>query len=508
MTRAARLRGVLATVGVLVLLALWQIVGTSAILGPSIPPPTEVLLTLIERWELLVRAAGATGLSALVGGLIGLFLGLVLAAATAWWPRSTSTVVRTAVLINAIPIVAIGPVLMSLDSRPYIPEIFAALSVLFATVITAGQGFRSASRSSRDLFAVFGTPRWTRFVGLEVPSALPLIVDAVRLAVPAALLGAILGEWFGADRGLGVVMVSSMRNIQYSQLWAAAVIAVVISLTCYGLASLLERAVSLRFGRDGTGPTSVPRLGRRVSLVMAVAVPVAIIALWQVWIVGADVPLIVAPPPLDVLLALVSDPGQFIAAAGVTLAIAVGGVAVGGVVGLLLAITVTLVPWLSAMLSPVALVIPTVPIVVFIPIVGGIFGYGVVTVLVSCVLMAFFPIYVLALTGLRSRPAGSDDLFRVYRTGRFVGLLHLALPAAVPSLLLSLRLAAASAILIAISAEWLMGQGGLGRLLSERRVDLDTAGSWAAVIVAIVLSVLAYAAASRLETSVGARWRS
>lgn len=507
MTASRTSRLLLGALGVVVLLAAWQLLGQTQLVGRTLPSLTEVLAVLGERTELLMRAAAATGARALVGGTIGLAIGFALAAVTAWWPRSGRTVVRTAVLVNAVPIVAIGPVLMSLDARAFIPEIFAALSVLFSTVITATAGFRAASASSRDLLAVYRTSRWTRFLLLDLPSSVPTLADALRLAVPAAMLGALLGEWFGADRGLGVVMVSSMRNIQYAQLWAAALIAVLLSLVCYALAGLLERVASLRFGRTGETSADIPPLGGTAGILAGVGIPLALVLLWQVWIVAADVPLIVAPPPLDVAAALVSEPGEYLAAAAVTVSLALGGVATGALIGIGLAIVVSLAQWLSALLSPLALLIPTVPIVVFIPIVGSFFGYGITTVFVSCVLMAFFPIYVLALSGLQARPAGSDDLFSVYRTGRVRRLVHLALPASVPSLALALRLAAANAILIAISAEWLMGQGGLGRLLSEKRVVLDAAGSWAAVVVAIVVSIAVYVGAERIETATLRRWR-
>lgn len=493
--------------GVVLLLVLWGAFSAAGLLGRSIPSPTAVVEAFAQKGDILWRSLLATGQRALVGGLVGFALGLVLASITSWFPRSTSSVIRTAVLVNAIPIVAVGPVLMSLAARPYIPEIFAALSVLFSTTLATSEGFRSVARSSADMFRVFGASRAQRFVRLEVPSALPLVADAIRLAVPAAILGAILGEWFGADRGLGVVMVSSMRNVQYGLLWAAAVAAVGLSIVFYLLGSLLERAASRRFGRVGEAPSVGRGLSRGMSIIMGIAIPLALIVAWQLWIVLADVPLIVAPAPLGVVEALIGNAGELIVAAGLTLFSAVGGLVVGAALGLGLALLVTLVPWLASMLSPLTLLIPTVPIVVFVPIMGAIFGYGMQTVLAACVLMAFFPIYVLALSGLRSRPAGSDDLFSVYGAPRMTRLVMLALPAAVPSLMVAIRLAAANCFLIAISAEWLMGQGGLGRVFSERRVVLDTNGSWAAVMVAIALSVLAYVAAAALERKLAARWR-
>jgi len=78
-------------------------------------------------------------------------------------------------------------------------------------------------------------------------SALPAFADGLRLAAPAAVLGAILGEWFGAPRGIGILIVSSMQNFQIRQLWAAALLAAVVSMIAFALFGALERFVVSRF---------------------------------------------------------------------------------------------------------------------------------------------------------------------------------------------------------------------------------------------------------------------
>jgi ABC-type nitrate/sulfonate/bicarbonate transport system permease component len=417
-----------------------------------------------------------------------------------------SPVLRGAVLINAIPVVALGPVLMSLSVRPRIPEIFAAMAVVFSTVVAASAGFHSASRTSRDLFRAYGAGRFQRFVRLQVPAALPFLADALRLAVPAAILGAVLGEWFGADLGLGVLMISAMRNVQYELLWAAALLAVLISVVGYVVGTVLERMATRKYGRPAETSAPHESWGRTHGLALSLLVPVLLVLLWQWWISTGNVPAIVAPSPRAVLEALTDEPGLYLRAAGLTTVSAGGGLVLGALLGVLLAVLVTLVPFLRSFLSPLALLIPTVPIVVFIPILGSILGYGMTTVLVSSVLMAFFPVYVIMLSGLTARPAGSDDLFSVYGASKVRRIVALALPASLPSLLVALRLSTANCILIAISAEWLLGRGGLGRVFSEKRVLLDTGGAWAAVLAAVLLSVVAYSLAALAERRWSGRW--
>jgi ABC-type nitrate/sulfonate/bicarbonate transport system permease component len=137
---------------------------------------------------------------------------------------------------------------------------------------------------------------------------------------------------------------------------------------------------------------------------------------------------------------------------------------------------------------------------------GSVLGYGRGAIVASCVLMTFFPVFVIMVSGLASRPAGSDDLFRVYGANRFVTLARLALPSSLPSLFLALRLSAANCVLTAIAAEWLMDTGGLGRILSDDQVAIDNASTWAVAVVAIVMSVLVYRVAVVGERWGAARW--
>ena len=78
--------------------------------------------------------------------------------------------------------------------------------------------------------------------------ALPSLVSGLRLAWPAALIGAIIGEWFGASRGIGILIINAMQNFQIVLLWCAVLLAVAASLFFYGLLTLLERAAYARFG--------------------------------------------------------------------------------------------------------------------------------------------------------------------------------------------------------------------------------------------------------------------
>lgn len=505
--RTVRKPAVGTALAILGALVLWQVIGEAGLFGGSIPSFTAVVSTIALKAPLLWKSLGATASRALLGGIIGVSIGLAFGVLATLFPKAESLILRGAIVVNAVPVVALGPILMTLPgARPAIPVVFAALAALFSTIITVSDGFRSSSPTSLDVFRVFGAGRWNRFFRLKLPTAVPLFVDAIRLAIPAAVLGALLGEWFGVDSGLGVIMISSMRNIQYDLLWSAAVVAVFFSMVLYGAATLVDARVSRSFGRAAARPSAVLPISLRTTFAVTAIIVLGLVVAWQYWITSNHIPRLVAPAPLNVVAALTADPGVYLGAAVLTTSIAIGGLIAGAIVGLVLAVILWLAPALSAAVAPLAVLLPTVPIVIFIPILGSILGYGVATVFAACVIMAFFPVYVLAASGLTTRPAGSDDIFAVYGASRLTVLVRLALPAAVPSVMLALRLSAANCFLIALSAEWLLGQGGLGRVFSQKTVILDTGGSWAAVLLSIVLALVAYGVAVVLERVVGRRW--
>jgi NitT/TauT family transport system permease protein len=129
--------------------------------------------------------------------------------------------------------------------------VLSALSAYFPIFVALDSGLRFAPPAQRDLATVLGAPRARAFACVEFPAAIPACVDGLRLGAPGAVLGAVLGEWFGAPRGLGVLIISSLQNVRIPQLWAAALLCVFCSLLAYVALSMLHRFVQRRYGWQG-----------------------------------------------------------------------------------------------------------------------------------------------------------------------------------------------------------------------------------------------------------------
>jgi NitT/TauT family transport system permease protein len=240
----------------------------------------------------------------------------------------------------------------------------------------------------------------------------------------------------------------------------------------------------------------LPRASRAVALAWPV---VLLIVAWQVWIVAAAVPAIVAPSPWAVVLELAHDPLLYVQAAAATIGVALLGLVIGTLLGSALAIAIWFTPFAAGLMTVPALLVQSTPLIATLPVIARLLGYGEQTVIAAAVAITFLPTFVLVGAGLRAAPPGADGVFTALGARRGSRLMLLALPAAVPSALVAIRIAAANSILAALIAEFLIGQTGLGRLFADAQSQFLTSRSWAASLVATVLSVAAYAAARTLE---------
>jgi ABC-type nitrate/sulfonate/bicarbonate transport system permease component len=226
--------------------------------------------------------------------------------------------------------------------------------------------------------------------------------------------------------------------------------------------------------------------------------PVVLVGLWLWWIWVGDVPRVVAPRPLEVLRQL-AHPQWLLDALLSTVWLTV----VGALLGLLAGTGLAIASWWFAPARPVilapAVLAQVIPVVVFIPILGRLFGFGSPSVLAMAAITGFFPSLVFVDSGLSSVPQPRKELVQLLGASRVRYLLHVALPTSLPRLAVAVRLTASSAFLGAVTADYLVGSSGLGRLMAETQFLLHTSRSWAIAVVIIVMSIAGYSCAGWFE---------
>jgi ABC-type nitrate/sulfonate/bicarbonate transport system permease component len=239
-----------ATLGLAAFFGLWQLAGKMGVAGPALPAPSDVAATLFDPANLpsLARSAVYTLASAGRGLFFGGSLAVLLAVVMHLLPPLRPGLDRLAVLVNATPPIAIGPILIVVFSRTQTPTALAGIQVFFLFYVAASSGLGAASPALGRVMTGFGASTGKRLLHLELPAALPHLASGLKAAVSASFLGAILGEWFGAPHGLGLVILNAMQNFQMPLMWAAVAVAALMSLTAFLAAVVIERVVLRRVG--------------------------------------------------------------------------------------------------------------------------------------------------------------------------------------------------------------------------------------------------------------------
>lgn len=245
-------------IGVVVVVALWWVsaitVFKDAGVGDrgAIPTPLAVAQTIgVDGFGFFWTHVYATLREAGIGFAWGVGLGLLLAAIVLVLPFTEKVAMQLAVLTYCIPIIAIGPLVYVVIGAPKgdAPSgtaiVLAALSVFFTTVVGALVGLKAADRSALDVVAVYGGSRLTQLRKVRLISSLPAILSALQIAVPSAILGAVLGEWFGGvDRGLGPALIIAAQSTNIERTWALALIAGAVAGAGYLLFGLIARSAA------------------------------------------------------------------------------------------------------------------------------------------------------------------------------------------------------------------------------------------------------------------------
>ena len=246
MPHSAVVRGALGASGFAVVIAVWWIAADTAFaVNGVVPSPPDLVRQISEDGAAYYLAQiGVTLSSAGQGYLWGAGVALLLAVVVMVLPALSSPVGQLALFVECAPAAAIGPVVLAIV-QGRTPSIFlAAIAVLFTTLVGALLGARATRAIEADVIAVYGGNRWDLFRKVKLFAALPATVNALKIGIPAAILGAIIGEYLGGvDSGIGVALAVAQRSIQVERTWIFGLSAALVTSLGYALLSVLGRVL-------------------------------------------------------------------------------------------------------------------------------------------------------------------------------------------------------------------------------------------------------------------------
>ncbi|GMA34578.1 ABC transporter permease [Demequina litorisediminis] len=237
----------------------------------------------------------------------------------------------------------------------------------------------------------------------------------------------------------------------------------------------------------------------------------AVLVIWQGAIMVFDLSPYVAKGPVDVWRYFTSDVdaadnrAEVAANLGVTMADALIGFVAGLTLAVLIAILFQLSKGLEAALMPVALLLRTVPLIAFAPVVIMIFGRGFLTTAVMGGIVVLFPALVNIAFGLKGASPQMLDVVTVYGGGAVTRLRKVAMPGSLPAFFAAVRISVPGAITGALLAEWLATGGGIGGVINGYFAQAKFTDMWASVVAVTAVSLVLYNVVAIIENTVLAR---
>jgi NitT/TauT family transport system permease protein len=206
-----------------------------------VPSPLSVAERLWEDRAFMARHSGVTLITTLGGFLLSVAVGVPLGMLLVWSRVLERAIMPLLVVSQSFPKVAIAPLIVIWFGLGAWPKILIAFSVAFFPIVIATiAGMKSVDTDLRDLARSMQATPLKTFLKIRLPFALPQIFSGVKVAVAFATVGAVVGEWVGADAGLGYLLLWSNANLDTPLLFAVLVCLMLIGLVLYYAVEFLE----------------------------------------------------------------------------------------------------------------------------------------------------------------------------------------------------------------------------------------------------------------------------
>jgi putative hydroxymethylpyrimidine transport system permease protein len=231
--------------GLLLLLAIaaWQgVASLQSVDDLTLASPVEVVRALRDDWSLLMDNAWVTLEEVLLGLAIAVAAGAGGAVAMHLVRPLREAAYPLLVASQAIPIVVLAPLFVLAFDYGIGPKLaIVALICFFPITVNLLDGLRSIDPDLLKLMRSLGASRLRTLRKVELPGALPYLFSGLRVAATVSVIGAVFGEWAGADKGLGRLVLLGNNQLQTPRVYAGVVILTLMAVALFALVTLAER---------------------------------------------------------------------------------------------------------------------------------------------------------------------------------------------------------------------------------------------------------------------------
>jgi NitT/TauT family transport system permease protein len=228
-----------------ILLAVWELaLALEWVAETILPHPKDIFVSFFDLLlsDIVWDDIAATLWESVAGFVLGSLLGLALAIPSGLSPTMRQMLNPYAVALQVTPRIAIAPLIIAWVGFGYSSKIWvAAIIAFFPVYVNALTGILTVDEDAREMFRSLGASRGQTFLRLMVPGSLPVLFAGLKTAAGLSLVGAVVGEFISAQRGLGVLVQQFSSQLAISDAFAVILMLMVLGLLLYGVMEWLER---------------------------------------------------------------------------------------------------------------------------------------------------------------------------------------------------------------------------------------------------------------------------
>jgi NitT/TauT family transport system permease protein len=217
-----------------------------------LPPPTLVFKAVIEFWPALYKHSLFTLSSTLVGFALAVGFGLLLGLAVGWSRAIYAGVYPLMIGFNAIPKVAVVPILVLWFGIGFIPAVLTAFLIsFFPIVVNVATGLATIEPELEDVLKALGASKLDIMRKVGIPRALPYFFGSLKVAITLAFVGAVISESVASNVGIGNLMLQAQAQFQVPLIFAGLLALAVEGIVMYALMAMLEARMTGWAQRSG-----------------------------------------------------------------------------------------------------------------------------------------------------------------------------------------------------------------------------------------------------------------
>lgn len=240
----------LTIVTIIVCVILWELICTVfGIPEYLLPAPHHIIVKMWQKWDVLLSHSWVTLIEIALGFAIGVISGFIIALGISSSKKLSDVLYPILIITQVVPKIALAPLFLIWFGYGILPKvIIAALISFFPVVVNSTLGLTYIDSELLDLMKSISATGYQVFKKVRLPNAIPYIFSALKISILFSIVGAITGEFVGADKGLGYLIIIGNTTFDTSLLFASLTVISIIGIVCFTGISALQRKISEAYG--------------------------------------------------------------------------------------------------------------------------------------------------------------------------------------------------------------------------------------------------------------------